>query len=84
MRYIFICLFIFCNILISAQEKSLNKIAIIGTSHNGNKMMNGTERKLVDCTLAKKYGWKPKFLFSRGFKITYQDFLENKKKYLGM
>ena len=47
-------------------------------------MMNGTERKLVDCTLAKKYGWKPKFLFSRGFKITYQDFLENKKRYLGM
>jgi GDP-L-fucose synthase len=51
---------------------------------DGNKMMDGTERKLVDCTLAKKYGWKPKFTFSKGFKITYKDFLENKKKYLEM
>ena len=51
---------------------------------DGNTKMDGTERKLVDCTLAKKYGWKSKFTFSRGFKITYQDFLANKKKYLSM
>lgn len=51
---------------------------------DGNKMMDGTERKLVDCTLAKEYGWKSKFSFSKGFKITYQDFLANKKRYLGM
>ena len=42
--------------------------------------MDGTKRKLVDCSLAKKYGWKSKFTFLRGFKITYQNFLENKKK----
>jgi GDP-L-fucose synthase len=51
---------------------------------DGNKMIDGTDRKLVDCNLAKKYGWHSKFTFSRGFKITYQDFLVNKKKYLGM
>ena len=51
---------------------------------DGNKLMDGTERKLVDCTLAKNYGWKPKFSFSKGFKITYQDFLVNKKRYLRM
>lgn len=51
---------------------------------DGNKMMDGTKRKLVNCALAKRYGWKSKFSFSRGFKITYQDFLENKKRYLGM
>ena len=51
---------------------------------DGNKLMDGTERKLVDCTLAKEYGWKSKFSFSKGFKITYQDFLANKKRYLGM
>ena len=51
---------------------------------DGNKTMDGTERKLVDCSLAKRYGWKSKFLFSEGFEITYQDFLVNKKKYLGM
>ena len=37
MRYIFICLLNFCNILISAQEKSLNKIAIILFLNIGNK-----------------------------------------------
>ena len=51
---------------------------------DGKKTMDGTERKLVDCTLAKKYGWRSKFLFSKGFEITYQDFLVNKKRYLGM
>ena len=51
---------------------------------DGNKMMDGTERKLVNCALAKRYGWKSKFSFSKGFKITYQDFLVNKKRYLGM
>jgi GDP-L-fucose synthase len=51
---------------------------------DGKKTMDGTERKLVDCTLAKRYGWKSKFLFSKGFEITYQDFLVNKKRYLGM
>ena len=51
---------------------------------DGNKKMDGTKRKLVDCSLAKKYGWKSKFTFLRGFKITYQNFLENKKKFLGM
>ena len=34
---------------------------------DGNKMMDGTERKLVNCALAKRYGWKSKFLFSKGF-----------------
>ena len=75
MRYIFICLFIFCNILISAQEKSLNKIAIIGTSHNGNKMMNGDSllniflqiepgiifKEVVD------YGKTPLYLYAANF-----------------
>jgi GDP-L-fucose synthase len=51
---------------------------------DGNKLMDGTERKLVDCTLAKKYGWKSRFTFSKGFKITYQDFLKKKTEYLKM
>jgi GDP-L-fucose synthase len=51
---------------------------------DGNRKMDGTKRKLVNCALAKKYGWKSKFSFSSGFKITFQDFLENKKKYLAM
>ena len=51
---------------------------------DGNKKIDGTKRKLVDCFLAKKYGWRSKFNFYKGFEITYQDFLNNKKTYLGM
>jgi len=51
---------------------------------DGNKKMDGMQRKLVDCIIAKKYGWRPKFNFYKSFKITYQDFLLNKKKYLIM
>ena len=36
---------------------------------------NGTPRKIVDNTIAKKYGWKPKIEFKKGLKMTYKDFL---------
>ena len=39
---------------------------------------DGTPRKLLDTTIAKKYGWRPKISLKDGFFITYCDFL---KKY---
>ena len=36
---------------------------------------NGTPRKIVDNTIAKKYGWKPKIEFKNGLQLTYKDFL---------
>ena len=36
---------------------------------------DGTPRKIVDNTLAKKYGWKVKTSFEKGLKLTYQSFL---------
>ena len=36
---------------------------------------NGTPRKIVDNTIARKYGWKPKIEFKKGLKFTYKDFL---------
>ena len=36
---------------------------------------DGTPRKLLDVSLAKKYGWIPKVSLSEGFDITYRDFL---------
>ena len=36
---------------------------------------NGTPRKIVDNTIARKYGWKPKIEFKNGLKLTYKDFL---------
>lgn len=46
---------------------------------NNNKNLDGTPRKLLDCSVAKKYGWYPKFKFSDALDFTYKDFLKNKK-----
>lgn len=36
---------------------------------------NGTPRKKLDISKAKKYGWKPQYNLINGFKLTYKDFL---------
>ncbi len=36
---------------------------------------NGTPRKVLDVSLAKKYGWKPKYTLKEAIKYTYQNFL---------
>ena len=38
---------------------------------------DGTPRKIVDTSIAKKYGWNAKTNFKNGLKLTYQDFLKN-------
>ena len=38
---------------------------------------DGTPRKLLDISLAKKYNWKPKFNLTEALKITIQDFEKN-------
>jgi GDP-L-fucose synthase len=40
------------------------------------KKPDGTARKLLDISIAKKYGWFPKISLSEGFDITYRDFLK--------
>ena len=40
-------------------------------------MMDGTPRKILDCTTAKKYGWKPKHNLKDGFNKTYNHFIKN-------
>ena len=39
---------------------------------------NGTPRKILDMTLAKSYGWKPKTNLDTGFEMTLKDFLKKK------
>jgi GDP-L-fucose synthase len=60
-------------------DKMQNKFKII---FDNNKKIDGTPRKLLDCSVAKRYGWKPKFKFHEAFEVTYNDFIKNKKKYL--
>ena len=44
------------------------------------KKPNGTPRKLLDSSLARSYGWKPKFDLDKGFKLTYKNFIEKESK----
>ena len=47
----------------------------LSLKYNRNKP-NGTMRKIVDTSLAKKYGWKHKFSLEEGFNLTIKDFLK--------
>ena len=38
---------------------------------------DGVLRKLIDSSIAKSYGWKPKVSFEEGFRLTYADFVKN-------
>ena len=40
---------------------------------------DGMPKKLLDISLAKKYGWKPNFDFDDAFENTYKNFLKSKK-----
>lgn len=40
------------------------------------KKPDGTARKLLDISIARKYGWFPKISLSEGFDITFRDFLK--------
>lgn len=39
----------------------------------------GTPRKILDISIAKKYGWKPKISLNEGFQSMYKSFLDYKK-----
>lgn len=41
------------------------------------KMPDGTPRKLLDCSLAKSYGWESKISLLFGLKDAYEDYLKN-------
>lgn len=42
-----------------------------------NKHLDGTYRKLLDSSVAKKYGWKPKIDLNKGISLTINDYLKN-------
>ncbi len=47
---------------------------------DNNKEMSGTPRKILDCSLAKSYGWKKKITLDEGLEFTIKDFLNKKTK----
>ena len=46
------------------------------------KKPNGTPRKILNISLAKKYGWKCKVNLDEGFNLTFKDFKKNQLKNL--
>ena len=68
----------------SGVEKSINDYAkyimkYLGVNlkiKHGKNNLDGTYRKLMDSSLAKKYGWKYKTDLNTGLAITINDYLE--------
>ena len=69
-------------------EKTIRKFALILSKIIGvklhikyvNKNLTGTPRKILDISLAKKYGWKPNTNLIRDLKYTYKAFLQKAHK----
>ena len=60
-------------------KKVANKIdKKIQIKFDNNKEMDGTPRKILDCSLARSYGWKRKVSFDKGLDITLKDFFKRK------
>jgi len=71
----------------SGDERSINqyvrflkkKMNYDGTILFDKSKPNGTPRKVVDSSIAKKYGWKSKISLTKGFKNTLENFIKNYK-----
>lgn len=48
----------------------MKKLKFDGKIKYDHKMPNGTPRKVLNCNLAKKYGWKSKIKLDEGLKLT--------------
>ena len=42
-----------------------------------NKNLLGTPRKILDCSLARKYNWKPRYSIEEGLRLTIKEFEKN-------
>ncbi len=68
----------------TGRDKSITEYAKLIMKHLGvnlkiiyrKKKPNGTMRKVLDISLAKKYGWKYKTSFKKGLSITINDYLK--------
>ena len=50
---------------------------------DNNSKFDGTKSKVLDTTIAKNYGWKPKISFEKAIIETYKDLVKNYKKIKG-
>ena len=45
------------------------------------KNLKGTPRKVMDCSIANRLGWKPKTSIDKGLNLSIKDFIKKYKKY---
>ena len=72
----------------SGDEKTIKEYFLFLTKKIGVKLYpkfdktkpNGTPRKMLDTSIAKKYGWFPTIDLDMGFQLTFEDFLNKHKK----
>ena len=48
---------------------------------DNNKKMDGTPRKILNCSLARSYGWRKRFNFDKALDITLNDFYKSKSNF---
>ena len=58
----------------------IKKIKTNARIHHDLSQNDGTPRKILDNSLAKKYGWESKISLDKGFEVTYSDFLKTNLK----
>lgn len=61
-------------------KKVFSEFNYDGSIKYDNSMPNGTPRKILDCSKANSFGWRPKLNFEEGLKITIKDFIKKQKK----
>ena len=59
----------------------MNKLNIKLKINYVNRNLNGTPRKILDCSLARRFGWKSSYSLDEGLQITISDFIKNFNKY---
>jgi GDP-L-fucose synthase len=42
--------------------------------------IDGTPRKILDSSVARRYGWRPKYTLKAGFELTYSDYIKKLEK----
>ena len=45
------------------------------------KNLKGTPRKVMDCSIANRLGWKPQTSIDQGLNLSIKDFIKKYKKY---
>jgi GDP-L-fucose synthase len=55
----------------------INKLGVKIKINFDKRNLDGTPRKILNSSVARRYGWRPKYSLAKGFVITYNDYIKN-------